>query len=164
MSAIREPKTAKTVSGLMTFLLICLFAGLSLLLVVIGAGVYKSVAETSANNNAVRATVSYVSGKIRACGEAGNIRVTDLEGQRALAITADYDGEAFTTYVYCMGGALRELFVGEESELTAADGARLADITYFSPSIDNGLCTFTMIDAAGNAHTQRVALRSEAAP
>lgn len=156
-----EPRTARTVSGLMTFLLICLFAGLSLFLVVLGAGVYRSVARTAAQNNELRATVSYVSGKIRARESTDSLYVTELEGAPALAISTRYEDETYTTYIYCMDGALRELFMSEDAEVTAADGMPLCALSAFVPEMNDGVCRITLTDARGETRVQRVALRTE---
>lgn len=164
MNTLRTPRPARTATALLTFLLICVFAGLSLLLVVIGAGVYRSVTQTAARNSALRASVNYVCGKVRAMNETDTLRVADLEGYLALAIDTDYDQEVYTTFIYCMDGALRELFVGPGAEIGARDGIRLTQAQQFTPEVRDGLCAFTITLTDDFACTQHIALRGEGMP
>lgn len=117
-----------------------LFAVSALILVTIGANVYKRTVDDMSINYETRTSVSYIAEKIRqndtlSLSTEGGISITELSGEPALLLEQDINGEAFCTYLYYYDGYLKELFVRKGSfigsnSLTA--GQNIMELSSFS--------------------------------
>ncbi len=98
-------------SGFSVFLAIAVFALMALLTVVLGAGVYRSVATRAENNHSLRSAITYVTGKLRSIGEGGEVRIEKTEvGSGALVLAEQIGDEWYETRIYAYGGRLYEVF------------------------------------------------------
>ncbi len=91
------------------------FAASALMLVTIGANVYKSTVSNMNQNFAERTAYSYVMEKIRQNDGYDSISVDEIAGIPALTFTQTYGEETFCTYLYLYEGQLKELFVRKDS-------------------------------------------------
>ncbi|NLF26282.1 MAG: DUF4860 domain-containing protein [Clostridiales bacterium] len=97
-------------SGFSVFLAIAVFALMALLTVVLGAGVYRSVAARAENNHSLRSAITYVTGKLRSMGESGEARIEQTEVGSSLVLSEQIEGEWYETRIYAHGGRLYEVF------------------------------------------------------
>ena len=98
-----------TAIRLLPVLLILLFSVLSLMLVLSGAGVYKNTVENTRYNNQVRATLSYVSNKVRSA-DSSTIRIEQRNNISVLLFTESIEDTVYETMIYVYDGSLREMF------------------------------------------------------
>lgn len=125
--------------GLLVFLVYGLFALFSLLLVVIGAGVYQGVVETGRHNTQARASLFYLANQVRMC--SGEARLLEENGRSALVLQDA--GSAGETLVWYEDGALWEYYGPAGSGLSDAEGMgeRIAGLEEFFLEETDGLLT-----------------------
>ena len=138
MRAKKAGGSGRSVSGVFVFLLIGMYTVFSLLLVLIGAGVYQKIADAADYNAQVRTSLTYIASKVRAGDAAGAVSVRYEDGVPVLALDQDLDGDLYRTRIYYQpdedggGGALYELFSledGDPADLTA--GEKITEVSAF---------------------------------
>lgn len=134
-----------------TLSLFCVFAASALLVVLIGSNVYRSTAGQMAENNSSHTALSYISEKIRQADGIGDITITRLSGTDALALTDQYDGQDYITYIYEDQNELKELFAKADTSLSVESGQSITDITSLKmEEVREGLYHFTVSTEEGN--------------
>jgi hypothetical protein len=93
----------------------------ALVLVTIGADVYKGTVNSMHSNYEVRTSASYITEKIRqnnisVSGE-NNIQAVTLGGYDALCLPKQVNDTTYYTYLYCHDGYLKELFTNDSASL-----------------------------------------------
>lgn len=127
------PRQKSPVNGLLVFLIYGMFAVFSLLLVVIGAKVYRDVTVTGEENAQVRAMFSYVSNKVRMNpGGEGNVYLEERDGIPVLVLREISEGTAYETLIYCSDGVLRELYGAAGQEFYPESGEKITEVKDFS--------------------------------
>ncbi len=133
-----------------TLSLFGVFTVCALLVVVIGANVYRSIVGTQDANAMTRTALAYVAEKIRQNDGAGQIRLGDVEGTPALVISDGTGAEAYATYIYVDEGALKELFLPASATPGLLAGQIITEVGGFSmEQVSDGLFSFSCTDAAG---------------
>lgn len=93
----------------------------ALVLVTIGASVYKSTVNSMHSNYEVRTSTSYITEKIRqnniTNSDGSRICAVELNGEEALCLPKQINGSTYYTYLYCHDGYLKELFTGDSTSL-----------------------------------------------
>jgi len=149
--------SGRSVSGVFVFLLIAMYALFSLLLVLIGAGVYQRITDAADTNAQIRTSLTYVASKVRAGDEAGSVTVERVDGVPVLVLAERYEGEVYYTRVYCLpdrgdrGGTLYEMLSMDDGEFAElADGEPISEVSAFDVrAADGGLeLSVTMPDGA----------------
>lgn len=90
-----------------------LFAVSALMLVTVGADVYKQTVDDMSTNYETRVSVSYIAEKIRQ--NDGSISIDYLGETPAIVIEQEYNEEFYSTYLYYHDGCLKELLVRKGS-------------------------------------------------
>ncbi|MEG2038640.1 MAG: DUF4860 domain-containing protein [Oscillospiraceae bacterium] len=125
--------------------LFCVLAISSLMVVMIGANVYKSTVEQSNLNFNLNTSLSYVSEKIRQNDLDDSISIGKIEDTQALVLKQDINGTTYQTLIYYSDGYLRELFAAQGTELSCASGQPLIELDGFNIKQGNGYYSFTSI-------------------
>ena len=86
-----------------------IFAASALMLVTLGANVYKKTVSHMDENYAERTAYAYITEKIRQNNTVGAISVEELEGTPALVFTQQLEDMEYCTYLYYYDGYLKEL-------------------------------------------------------
>lgn len=134
-----------------TLSLFCVFAASALFVVLIGSNVYRSAAGQMAENNSTHTALSYISEKIRQADGIGNISITRLSGTDTLALTDQYNGQHYITYIYEDHNELKELFAKADSSVSVESGQSIADINSLKmEEVRKGLYHFTVSTENGN--------------
>lgn len=165
MSMARTPGTRSNISSLFIFLLVGLFALLSLLSVLIGVGVYRNVVENVAANEQIRTSLSYVANKVRAADRVGAIEVAEWNGLETLLLREEYDGSPYETRIYCLQqedgrNGLYEQFVHEGDIWDVANGQYIMEIQELSFSQEDDKVYMELKTAQGELLTLHLQQRS----
>lgn len=86
-----------------------IFAASALMLVTLGANVYKQTVSHMDGNYTERTAYAYITEKIRQNNSEGAISIAELEGTPALVFTTTLEETEYCTYLYYYDGYLKEL-------------------------------------------------------
>ena len=117
------------------FCIMILFAMLSLSALALVAGSiksYKNVSINAQNSSQLRASLSYVTNKIRTFDKNGAVQIKSINGTDTLVITAVYDGDLYEMLLYFYDGYLKEQFILKGEKLDMAGGNSIAKIKSFT--------------------------------
>ena len=96
------------ISGVFIFLLLGIFAVFSMLMVLIGAQVYKGSVDRSEEHNSEMIASSYIRNKLREADGVREVTAEELNGAEILCIV-DPEEET-TTFIYVYEGKLYEWY------------------------------------------------------
>ncbi|WP_148411709.1 DUF4860 domain-containing protein [Murimonas intestini] len=154
-------KREHVVDFIFTLALFCVFAASSVLVTVIGAGVYKSVTSHMQINNTSRTSLAYIAEKIRQNDMASSVSAQEIEGHTALVLSEYYDGTEYATYIYEDEGQLKELFQKASSTPALAAGQPIMEVSDFEAmQLKDRLYRFTVEDTDGGRFSVDVCQKS----
>lgn len=158
----RDVTPPRMIQNVFVLLLLALFAGLSTLLVTMGAQVYRDTVETFDNHSTSRVLNSVVRSSVWTEDGNGEISVEKFDdlGITSLTVANDYDGEIYYKRLYCKDGWLYESFTSEERVFDGESGESMCEATKFEPVIDGQMIRIDVADADGNTDTICIALRT----
>ena len=143
------------IDKLFVFVVYGTFMLMSLLLVLLGTHIYKNLVEKAEANSSARVSVYYAANRIRS-GAADGVRHEIIDGTGALIFS---DG-AVQTLVYYHEGFLWELLKFEHEPFIPEYGEKIAAVSGFSVSEENGVFTITSVASDGSVSTMYVSSRS----
>ncbi len=147
----RKQKTYM-VDFIFTLSLFGVFAVSALLVLVIGANVYRSTVNTQEANAMKRTAIAYIAEKIRQNDTSGSISAGEVEGCPALILKSEYGKESYSTYIYTYNGSLRELFMKSSAVPALIAGQEIAEISGFSvDSVSDHLYRTSVTDKNGQS-------------
>ena len=149
-----------SIAGLFVYLLLGMFAVMSLALVLLGIKTYSAAAEMTRSHNTERILTSYVRTVLRGSDTQNAVYTEELEGLPVLTVCYAGEEESYYTRIYAYEGRLCEQFTGEEIEFDPELGETLCPCSSFTPEIENGLVRLTFTEAAGTEQTVYVALQA----
>ncbi|MCL2016177.1 MAG: DUF4860 domain-containing protein [Defluviitaleaceae bacterium] len=151
------------VDVLFTLALFCVFAAASLIVVFIGADVYRTAVGRVDRGFEVNTTLMFVATNIRQRDTYDAVRVDQIEGLPSLVLQQNIGENTFETWIFHHNGALREIFVNVENRavLSLAAGQHLVDVYSFDIElVDERLVAITAGSADGTTARMVVGLRS----
>lgn len=151
-------KRKHAVDALFPLVLYGMFAVFSLLLVLIGARVYKGIVSDSENQGSVRSSVSYVANKVRAAPEG--VRLESRNGADILVIPESGMDADYETLIYFSDGCLRELFKEADGSFSPDSGEEITALSSFSISRDGESLLITSEGINGDIHSMHLSLRT----
>ncbi|MBQ7919306.1 MAG: DUF4860 domain-containing protein [Lachnospiraceae bacterium] len=89
----------------------------ALVLVILGANIYKQTVSHMTNNYDSRMACSYFAEKIRQNDLASSVELGELYDTEALVFSQEINGETYATYLYYHEGYLKELFIKKGSNI-----------------------------------------------
>lgn len=146
--------------SLFILLIFSVFAVVSLLLVAIGAGMYRRVVERMGINEEVRSSLSYVVNKVRANDEAGALSLKTYGGVPVLCMKQSGEDSGLTNYVYFYNGEIRELLSFDDEGFQPENGDAIVAADNFTMEAQGGLYTFTVTDSSGKTTSISLCERS----
>ena len=149
-----------SIHSLFTFVLMAMFALLSLLIVIAGARIYRTVEAAGTDNHNSRTVVAYLANKVRASDEAGMIEASAYAGKTVLVLGGSYGGERYNTYIFHHGGAIMEYFASADEPFDPAFGGEIVPAESFAASLDGRRLTLEIGGADGKTRTVRLLLRA----
>lgn len=134
----------------------------ALIVILLSARIYKNTTENSAKNDTARTSLAYVSEKIHQNDCNGTIYLSEFDGCRSLVMESVHEDERYFTYIYVYGQELRELFIKEGTEVSAASGKIIMKIENFSmEAISDNLLRFSCSDSKGDMASMIVGIKSK---
>lgn len=103
MKKRREGPGGGAALALFTLMLGCILA-----LVVLGGGLYGALADGQAENNAVRASLTYLATRVRAADQRGAVRLAEGPEGPALVLAETEQEGGYELRIYLYGGLLVE--------------------------------------------------------
>ena len=153
-----ESNQLRTAGTLLTFVLVCLFAWLSVLVVAIGAQAYEQIVSNTDQNAQLRTSLSYTANKIRVYDGRGLIEARQEGDIDTLALTETIDGELYVTYIYCYNGMLYEWFTAGGTAFDPEQGEALIPMQAFHAMVDTHGVWQSYVDAEGQQFSQFTAV------
>lgn len=105
------------VDVLFVLALFVVFTLSALVLVILGASVYRQTVSYMDENYTARTAYSYLTEKVRQNDLYDSISIGELEGTPALVLAQEINGTHYATYLYLHEGSLRELFMRQGSDI-----------------------------------------------
>ena len=151
----------RRIQNVFVLLLLAIFAGSSILLTAMGAGLYRDTVAHSDRNNSERILAAIVRGAAHS-EDAGTVMVERFYefGIVSLTFINDYDGEIYYRRLFCSDGALRESYTSAEYEFTPDLGDVLFPAAAFEPQLDGSLLTARITNMEGTTQEVSVCLRA----
>ncbi|MBQ6711313.1 MAG: DUF4860 domain-containing protein [Clostridia bacterium] len=154
-----QPSTTK-LNGLLALTVFALFAACILLVLLGGAGVYRSLTREGLDSYARRTAAQYLTTRVRQGDCGGAVAVEDFGGVQALVLYETHGAERFCTRVYCMDGYLWELFTPAGGTPAPEDGQKLLPAQGLTLSLEHPRLTALLTDETGRQQQLVWQLRS----
>ena len=146
---VRLNQTNKhTLHNIFLMTLMALFSVISISIIAIGVGQYRTLTSRMTKNMEIRAASAYLVDTFKQHDVAGAISITELEGIPALSFS---ENEKQTLLLYAYDGYLRELVVSENGHTNACDGKKICKMTeLLITECTNSIYCLTVTDSYGN--------------
>ena len=144
--------------GVFVFVLLGLFALMSILLVLYGAQMYRKTVAVSEENNAQRVLTSYIRSMVRAEDSADSVRIEEQDGVSVIAMHEEISGTPYVTRIYTWDGALYEQFTAADRPFVPQFGTKILEADAMVPVIEDGVLSVSMKDKDGKEITVQTAL------
>lgn len=159
---MKRQSTAHLIDLLFPLALFCAFAVTALLVVVIGADVYRRTTDEMDRSFALRTPLSYLSQALHRADLIDGVAVGEFGDGQALILSETVGGEQYRTYLYCLDGELRELFVRADVEAAPESGQTVTACASFTvEQARPGLYRIRCVSAAGQQSEQYAGVRSD---
>ena len=119
------------VDVLFVLTLFCLFVISSMLLIVLGANIYKKTIDNMDTHFNKATSISYITEKVRQSDIYGKVQAGQFCGEDALIIQEEYNDKIYFTYLYSYDGYLKELFTLKDSALSLDSGQDIIPLNDF---------------------------------
>lgn len=149
-----------SIAGLFVYLLLAVFAVMSLALVLLGIRTYSSASEKSRTHNTERILTSYARTLLRSADREDAVYTEELNGLNVLTVRTVEEEETYYTRLYAFEGILCEQYTAAETEFEPDNGEQLCACETFTPAIEEGLVTLRFTEPAGTEKTVFVALKA----
>ncbi|MCI8674374.1 MAG: DUF4860 domain-containing protein [Lachnospiraceae bacterium] len=126
------------------------FAASALIVLILAADLYGTTTSQLRVNDENRSALAYIEEKIRQNDTNGALRIISIEDRDCLAMSADYNGISYTTYIYEYEGILKELFIRDDVSFSLKNGRDIMEISSLTmTSPEDRLYRFTVTDSEG---------------
>ena len=137
----------RSIDTIFVLIVFSIFAFSVLMVLMLGASIYKNINDISREDEHERTVLSYVRTKTKNFDVAGNVSVEKFHGVSALCIYENIDGTEFRTVIYGYDGWLYELFHDSSLAFSLDGGVRVSRIDDISfEQLDHGLIRVTTGD------------------
>lgn len=160
-----QEKRHHSIAGVFVFLVLGLFAVMSMFLVLEGARAYKSTVNMTAEHNNRRVIHAYVRNAVRSEDCAGAVAVKDISGVTVIQIRQDMMVEEASTqsdfynYIYCYDGMLMSQFLEEGRVFKPEQGEEICQMAECAIRMEGNMLELTLKDHEGNEYQDHIALR-----
>lgn len=141
------------------------FAASALMLVTLGANIYKQTVASMGDNFTERTAYSYLTEKIRQNDTFDAIDMGELDGIPALVMTERIDEQEYCTYLYYYEGYLKELYIRKDTfagtDILSAGQNIIALSSFKAEKSTDGFIKLILDTGSGRPFTLYAALRSD---
>lgn len=156
-----ENRSRHVIDLLFPIALFFVFAASALIVLTLAADIYGSTTGELRINDESRTALSYVSEKIRQSDSKGGMEISEIEGIQCLVLSAEYNGERYSTYIYEYDGTLKELFVRSGAAVPLKSGMDIMTVASLSMEKESDtLYRFTAVDSSGKEASLLISERS----
>ena len=122
-----------TIDFLFPIALFFVFYSTAIVVLLLSANIYKGVVADSESNYESGTALSYITQKIRQNDDLENseIFLSEFDSCNALAISQEYNGQNYITYIYETNGELKESFLQEGVSASANAGTTIMAVKDF---------------------------------
>lgn len=143
----RKNHRSHMVDLLFTIALFFVFAVSSLSVILISSGAYRQIQKQTEVNYSARTSLTYIAQKVRQNDVNGLISLGTIDGHTALILKKDYQDTSYLTYIYEYQGELKELFIKDGIDFSAADGRSIMEVAGFTArQLSDNLYRFVTTD------------------
>lgn len=141
--------------------LFCVFAVSSVLLILLGADIYKKTVQQMGSNYTARTSIAYITEKIRQTDTEYAIEITTQNDTQVLMLNNTINGIPYATSLYEYDGYLYELFARADLELPLDAGQPVMELQALSfTQPEPNVLKITFTDASGENTTLYVSMHS----
>jgi len=134
----------RKIDTIFVLIVFSIFAFSVLMVLMLGAGIYKNMTEISRDGQNERTVLSYVRTKAKNYDGADRVYLDDFNGITALRIDEEYGETSYRTFIYHYDGWLCELFSETSLDFDPVDGIQISRIDDLSfEDLENGLIKVT---------------------
>jgi len=121
-----------------------IFAVSVLIVLMLGASIYRNINEISREGEAEQTALSYIWTRTKNYDNAGSIVIDEFNGMPALIIKERFGDTEYKTVIYHFDGWLHELFSEADLTFSPTDGTRITKVEDLKfEAVDNGLIRTT---------------------
>ncbi len=128
---MREHSRKHDLSSLLILLLFAVFAVCILAVLLTSADTYRRLSDRDQDSYGRRTAAQYITTKVRQADRQDAVSVRSFEGQTALVLAEEIDGERYETLIYYHDGYIRELFTSADAEMLPEDGEKILEAAGF---------------------------------
>lgn len=128
---MRQHSRKHDLGGLLVLLLFAVFAVCILSVLLTSADTYRRLSGRDQGSYDRRTAAQYITTKVRQADRQGAVSVRSFDGQAALVLGEEIDGEQYETLIYYYDGYLRELFTSAGGEMLPEDGEKIMEAGSF---------------------------------
>ena len=128
---MRKHSRKHDLSSLLVLLLFAVFAVCILSVLLTSVDTYRRLSGRDQGSYDHRTAAQYIVTKIRQADRQGAVSVQSFEGQDALVLAEEIDGEPYLTRIYYHDGYIRELFTFADGEMLPEDGEKILEAAGF---------------------------------
>ena len=154
----KTSRSKNSISGLAALLVFGIFAVCVLLVLLQGANTYQKIHSRGQASFAERTSMQFLAAKVRQAD--GPVILTSFGDDEALLFDEEFDGENYTTWIYCYDGWLREYFGPEGEEPMPELGEPVLEAGSLSMALEDNLLWILLEDEWGEDHELQLYLRS----
>lgn len=161
---IYSPETRRqhTIDLLFPLALFFLLAICSVLVLVFSSDLYRRTVQTSQANYDSMTALSYITERVHRNDVSDQISLGDFQGADSLIITETFDGVTYFTYLYVYDGYLRELFVREDTVVSAESGQKILPLQSLQmDEIEPGILHLVSLTANGKQNETYIAIKTD---
>ncbi len=139
----------------------CLFLGMSLQTILLGAHVYKKLEQDAVAHFEQRVPVAYLTMKIRQNDRRQGIRADSVGTQDALVLTETIEGKNYETWLYVDEGSLYEVYIQQGDTFCAGDGEEVMALEAMTVTVEATRVQLSICTPAHKIIPLEVARRAE---
>ena len=158
---MKQKTSSRHTDTLMVLVLFGIFAVCILSVLLTGAQDYQRLSLRDQSSFDRRTAAQYISTKVRQAESPSQVWTESFQGQPALVVANDYDGELYLTRIYCYDGYIRELFASELYDMLPSDGEAMLPAQGMQISSEDGVLHITITDTDGNDIPLVLSVRGE---
>ncbi len=148
---MKEKESRHVVDLLFTLGLFCVLAATALMVVLIGADVYRKTVSNMTENYNTRTSITYLAEKVRQNDVQGSVVYeTTVEGGDALVLEQQVGDSAYQTWIFVYEGNLREVLVKKDTPVKGTDGQAIMELQSLQVKQQDGMLLLAATDMDGN--------------